>query len=155
MWWAASCLLQEAFGTVCSPLEEEVGGEVEGSELEGSHWVMCACSGSRGVVEWLVDSLVGVLCCLRHRRLGWAHSLGNVTIRAKYSKTYDLQITTLQVRVRTCQDLREHIAPCVPRVHRFFREESLSLTKIPSCVLPPMACGSWGGFAVLGVPAVM
>lgn len=31
-----------------------------------------------------------------HRRLGWAHSLGNVTIRAKYNKTYDLQITTLQ-----------------------------------------------------------
>lgn len=33
----------------------------------------------------------------RHRRLGWAHSLGNVTIRAKYQKQYDLAVTTLQV----------------------------------------------------------
>lgn len=38
------------------------------------------------------------LFCFSHRRLGWAHSLGNVTIRAKYGKTYDLQITTLQVQ---------------------------------------------------------
>eukprot|EP00752_Nemacystus_decipiens_P005718 g5175.t1 len=31
-----------------------------------------------------------------HRRLGWSHTLGNVTIRAKYNKSYDLQVTTLQ-----------------------------------------------------------
>ncbi|CAN0401120.1 unnamed protein product, partial [Ectocarpus sp. 8 AP-2014] len=30
------------------------------------------------------------------RRLGWSHTLGNVTIRAKYQKSYDLQVTTLQ-----------------------------------------------------------
>ncbi|CAM9983041.1 unnamed protein product, partial [Choristocarpus tenellus] len=31
-----------------------------------------------------------------HRRLAWTHSLGNVTVRAKYAKVYDLQVTTLQ-----------------------------------------------------------
>ncbi|CAN0069531.1 unnamed protein product, partial [Hapterophycus canaliculatus] len=31
------------------------------------------------------------------RRLAWAHSLGTVTIRAKYKKSYDLLVTTLQV----------------------------------------------------------
>lgn len=45
-----------------------------------------------------------VLKYRRHRRLGWAHSLGNVTIRAKYNKSYDLQITTLQVNEKGEKD---------------------------------------------------